>query len=179
MPTSLTSTYLLPAILLNPILVLQSLNTLITHWAPASFPLVEAAATSPHPKIAYLGPPPGVAPFLDVHASEHLCWSYTLLMVIVQLLAFGQVHNTRDRRKVAKAKKVERDRVVRERMVAERVRSHEPRDSGIGGLDAFFREELQNGDIANGKATCEDRTLESDVTSDATSDVTSEEETIV
>ncbi|KAI9850716.1 MAG: hypothetical protein M1838_005207 [Thelocarpon superellum] len=86
---TLTNTYLLPAILLNPVLLLHTLNTIVSRL-PSAFPSI-AMDVSPLPRYG----PHATLPYLDVHANDNLCWSYTAFMVGVQLLAFGRVSGMR------------------------------------------------------------------------------------
>lgn len=90
MSTSLTTTYLLPAILLNPVLFLHSLNTILARLLP---PVLAATAVEPQ-SYSKLGPP-ATSPHLDMHVNDNLCWSYTVVMVFAQLLAFGRVSQRR------------------------------------------------------------------------------------
>ena len=63
-----------------------------------------------------LGPLPGSKLFLDMHADDKLCWRYTIVMVIVQLLSFIRVSDNRGRRRSAReAAKLERERVRKEK----------------------------------------------------------------
>jgi hypothetical protein len=91
----LSTTYLLPAIFLNPALVLHLINTFMSHLQPQP----SGASGSPHPRLQALGPVPGSTPYLDMHADEQLCWRYTAVMVVVQLLAIGSVKDNRGRRR--------------------------------------------------------------------------------
>lgn len=47
-----------------------------------------------------LGPLNNSKPCFDVHANDSLCWGYTMVMVVVQVLAFGKVSAARSARKV-------------------------------------------------------------------------------
>ncbi|KAI9879844.1 MAG: hypothetical protein M1830_006867 [Pleopsidium flavum] len=106
MPTNLTTTYLLPAILLNPVLFLHSINTILSRLLPP----VLAATTPQPPPHSRLGPS-ATSPHLDMHVSDNLCWSYTVFMVLAQLVAFGQVsqkrQTVRDRKEAVKLRKEE------------------------------------------------------------------------
>jgi len=62
-----------------------------------------------------LGPIPASKPYLDFLADDQLCWSYTAIMVIVQLFAFGRVQDNRVRRKSAKAARLEREKLRKEK----------------------------------------------------------------
>jgi len=106
MPTNLTTTYLLPAILLNPVIFLHSINTILSRLLPP----VLAATTPQPPPYSRLGPS-ATSPHLDMHVSDNLCWSYTVFMVLAQLVAFGRVsqrrQTVRDRKEAVKLRKEE------------------------------------------------------------------------
>jgi len=110
---ALTTTYLLPAILLNPAFILHLINTFVSHTVPPSPAVV---SHSPHPFIESIGPAPGTTPYLDMHADDGLCWRYTAIVVVVQVLAFGRVSDNRVQRRVRKAAKAERERSRREKL---------------------------------------------------------------
>lgn len=105
------TSYLVPAILLNPAFVLHLFNTFISHWMPPPY----TPSVSPHPFMESLGPLPGTKIAVDVHANEQLCWSYTAVMVVIQCLAFGKVQDNRVRRRSAKAARLERERLRKEK----------------------------------------------------------------
>ena len=109
---NLSTSYLLPAVLLNPAFILHLINTYVSHmWPP---PLT--ISHSPHPIMESLGPLPGSDPFLDMHADDKLCWRYTIVMVIVQLFSFIRISDNRGRRRSAReAAKLERERVRKEK----------------------------------------------------------------
>jgi len=104
MHPAFTTTYLIPAILLNPVLFLHSLNTILSRILP---PIVAAVPTQPSPYSA-LGPSANY-PHLDIHASDNLCWSYTAVMVCAQLVAFGSVSQAREEGRERKVRKRERE----------------------------------------------------------------------
>ncbi len=135
-----------------------------------------------------IGPVRNAAPYLDVHADDQLCWSYTAVMVVVQILAFGRVNDNRVRRKSAKAAKLERERIRKEKLdkieedrktIASKVNRHV--NGGLDGTcDPPTEQKLSNG-AANGIISKEDqdadeRKKESD--SDESLTETSEEEMI-
>ncbi|KAG0652747.1 hypothetical protein D0Z07_0365 [Hyphodiscus hymeniophilus] len=130
----LSTTYLLPAILLNPPFIMHLINTFVSHIIPPSTAVI---SHSPHPFMESLGPAPGTTPYLDVHADNALCWRYTAVMVVVQVLAFGRVSENRVQRRARKAATLDRERSRREHV--ERVREAVDRKSSaramIGGLD--------------------------------------------
>lgn len=112
MPTSFALTYLLPAIVLNPLVVLHSLNTFASHFIPSAMAI--AVSRSPHKCFEVLGPPGNHDPYLDIHASDQLCWSYTAVMVVLQVLAYRRVSDNRElRRNISAARKAERERLLR------------------------------------------------------------------
>jgi hypothetical protein len=151
---SLSSTYLLPAILLNPAFVLHLINTFISHWLPPP----PTVSVSPHPFMENLGPLPGTKLFMDIHADEKLCWSYTAVMVFVQVLAFGHVQDNRVRRKSAKAAKIEREKARKEKLAAmeqerrERERGEQKSNGYVGGMDGMYDllEEWDGRNMVNG-----------------------------
>lgn len=83
---SIARSYIVPAIFLNPVLFLISINTILSRLLP---PITVDAARKP-PPYTKLGSSPE-HPYLDIHTSEGLCWSYTILIVCAQLVAFGRV----------------------------------------------------------------------------------------
>jgi hypothetical protein len=109
---NLSTSYLLPAVLLNPAFILHLINTYVSHmWPP---PLT--ISHSPHPFMESLGPLPGSTLYLDMHADDKLCWRYTIVMVIVQLFSFIRVSDNRVRRRSAReAAKLERERIRKEK----------------------------------------------------------------
>lgn len=126
MPT-ITSTYLIPAILLNPAFVLHLINTFISHIVPPP----PSISHSPRPFIESIGPVRNAAPYLDMHADDQLCWGYTAVMVVVQVLAFGRVNENRVRRKSARAAEVERERLGAQEVGGDRKRN----GHANGGVD--------------------------------------------
>ncbi|KAL8939887.1 MAG: hypothetical protein Q9216_003108 [Gyalolechia sp. 2 TL-2023] len=94
--------YLLPAIFLNPVLFLHGLNTILSRIIP---PVVVAGPIQP-PPYSTLGPSAN-HPHLDVHASENFCWSYTLVMLCAQLMAFVRVHRLTEEGKEKRRLKTE------------------------------------------------------------------------
>ncbi|KAH8678840.1 hypothetical protein BGZ60DRAFT_468225 [Tricladium varicosporioides] len=128
---SISSTYLLPAIILNPAFILHLINTFVSHWVPPS----PTVSHSPHPFMESIGPLPGSTLYLDMHESDQLCWGYTVIMVLVQVFAFGRVSDNRVRRKSAKAARVEREKLRREKLEKlqlEKMRTDPPQECGNG-----------------------------------------------
>jgi hypothetical protein len=134
---SLSASYLIPAIFLNPAFVLHAINTFVSH----AFPSPSAVSVSPHPFMESIGPLPASKPYLDMHSDENLCWSYTVIMVFVQVLAFGRVQDNRVKRKSAKAAKVERERARKEKLQRMEVQRDMKNANGNGHaieLDAMY-----------------------------------------
>ena len=110
MHTALSTNYLVPGLLLNPVLLLWSINTILSRHLP---PLLVDATIQPPPYYP-LGPS-AEHPHIDIHASESLCWSYTALIVCANLVAFGRVSGRREeskeqtRLKKERAKKIKRE----------------------------------------------------------------------
>jgi len=94
MHTSLSTSYILPAIFLNPVLFLHSVNAILARILP---PIIIDAAVQPPPY--YSRGPSAEHPHINVHASERLCWSYTVFMVCAQLVAFRRVSMHREARR--------------------------------------------------------------------------------
>lgn len=176
MPTSFTSSYLLPAIVLNPLVLLHGLNTFASHFIPSA--ISTAASHSPHKWIEFLGPPGNQDPHLDMHANNQLCWRYTILMVFLQVLAYGKVSGNREtRRNIRAARKAERDLA---RMATEKqdpaltTQAHRARQLDVSNEIAMNgNAKLENGVcLPNG-------TIRAGSDSDEGTTDTSEEETIV
>ncbi|KAL8888643.1 MAG: hypothetical protein Q9215_003952 [Flavoplaca cf. flavocitrina] len=92
MHPALSTSYLLPAIFLNPVLFLHGLNTILSRIIS---PILEVSMPVQPPPYSTFGPSAN-HPHLDVHASDNLCWSYTVVMICAQLMAFGRVHRLRE-----------------------------------------------------------------------------------
>ncbi len=90
----LTATYLLPAVFLNPVLCLHGFNLVLSTLLG---PLVSAGPLQAPPTRILVGSTP-VYPYVDVHASDNLCWSYTACMVVAQLVAYSKIRLSRERR---------------------------------------------------------------------------------
>jgi hypothetical protein len=135
---SLSTTYLLPAILLNPCFLLHLINTVVSHYGPPP-----TASVSPHPFMESIGPVPGSVLYMDMHADDQLCWGYTFLMVLVQLFAFGRVQDNRSQRRER------RERVRKERK--ERMeRLGEQKVILVGGYDGAADMKVVGNGFANG-----------------------------
>ncbi|KAL9099367.1 MAG: hypothetical protein Q9163_005128 [Psora crenata] len=103
MHPSLSTSYILPAIVLNPILFLHSLNALLARLLP---PIMIDATVQPPPY--YARGPSAEHPHLDIHASDRLCWGYTVLMVCAQLVAFRRVSIRREEKEQRARRRKER-----------------------------------------------------------------------
>ncbi|KAM0316553.1 hypothetical protein ACHAO8_003087 [Botrytis cinerea] len=167
--TFLSTTYLIPGILLNPAFVLHLINTFISHLVPPP----STMSASPHPIFESLGPLPGSQWALDMHEDDALCWRYTAVMVVIQMWIFGRVSGNRISMKDTKAVRIERERARRERSAIIEAESTSAKLSK--GLDGIC--EAENGRL--GKADLlgpHDELLEA---SDGNTTETSEEEIIV
>ena len=101
--TSITRNYLLPAILLNPVLLLHTVNTIV-----ARIPTTLASSATPPEAMPFYGPT-ATSPYFDMHANDNMCWSYTIFMVGVQLVAFGKVSGNREAGRQLKAELLKED----------------------------------------------------------------------
>ncbi|KAI4133625.1 MAG: hypothetical protein LQ338_000137 [Usnochroma carphineum] len=102
MHPALSTSYLLPAVFLNPVLFLHGLNTVLSRIIP---PVVVAGPVQPPPYSTF--GPSANHPHLDMHASDNICWSYTVVMICAQLMAFGRVQRLREENKEKKRLKKE------------------------------------------------------------------------
>ncbi|KAF7903811.1 uncharacterized protein EAF01_006860 [Botrytis porri] len=167
--TFLSTTYLIPGILLNPAFVLHLINTFVSHLLPPP----PTISISPHPIFESLGPLPGSQWALDMHENDALCWRYTAVMVVIQMWIFGRVSGNRISMKDAKAGRIERERARRERSAM--IEAESTSAKLTNGLDGTC--EVENGRL--GKADLlrrHNRVLEA---SDGSTTETSEEEIIV
>ncbi|KAI9816246.1 MAG: hypothetical protein M1827_001847 [Pycnora praestabilis] len=108
MQSNLATTYLLPAFLLNPILLLHTLNWTLSRALPSTTCINPTSIALPSPSTLPTWGPAGTLPHLDIHASDPLCWVYTAFIVGVQLFAFGRVSSEREGMRNRKAAKAER-----------------------------------------------------------------------
>lgn len=140
MHPSLSTSYLLPALLLNPVLFLHGFNTILSRIIP---PVVVAGAVQPPPYSTF--GPSSNHPHLDVHASDNLCWSYTVLMICAQLMAFGRIHRLREEGR-------ERTRLKKESEEARKIRSSGKSPSFMAnGYAPAQRRDTIPGGLSNGK----------------------------
>ena len=95
MHPAISKSYIVPAIFLNPVLFLMSLNTILSRVLP---PIIVDAGKQPPPYSTF--GPSAEHPHLNIHSSEKLCWSYTFFIVCAQLAAFGRVSECRERGKM-------------------------------------------------------------------------------
>ena len=126
MHPAISTSYLLPAILLNPVLFLHSLNTILSRILP---PIITATTVQPAP-YSTLGPSAN-HPHVDMHTSDNLCWSYTVLMVCAQLVAFGSVSQSRAEGKEKQERKEEKRLAQMEAKLSE----GQPRNGHCRGMN--------------------------------------------
>jgi len=94
MDPSLSTSYIIPAIFLNPIILLHGLNTIFSRTLPP----IAIAGPIQRPPYSMYGPA-AVRQHFDVQSSEILCWGYTIIMICAQLIAYGQISQRRVERK--------------------------------------------------------------------------------
>jgi hypothetical protein len=193
MPTSLTSTYLLPAVLLNPVVILHGFNTFMSHVTPAATVVV---STSQHQWLENLGPVSARGYYLDVHSNEQLCWGYTMLIVVVQILAYGTVSDERVRRKSARAAKAARERKASEEQKVpfgeERIASQKTASTVMNGhedesaltpnhANKNVMKEIPNGQLSSTYLNCKALKGKMEIfhTEESTPELSSEEEMIL
>jgi hypothetical protein len=194
---SLSTTYLLPALLLNPAFVLHLINTTVSYFTAPLYSIT----MSPHPFMDSIGPKRDTGLYMDMHADDTLCWGYTAVMVVVQLLAFGRVQDNRvqrrERREAKRVERVERERVRREEVERERCRKEEPlmyvvgkMNRCAGGLDGVIEVPAWEKLCGNGRVETDEIVLrngntrgkveiESEYSGEESFTETSEEEMIV
>jgi hypothetical protein len=178
--TSLSSTYLIPAILLNPILILHGFNTFCSHFISTALP----ASTSNLQWLENLGPAAAPGPYFDVHSNDQLCWGYTALMVLVQILAYGKVNDTRVRKKSARAAaKAERERkAASESCISSTMNGHVPESDNHEDitLPAYTKNTMNRWSSAvHDKCAGSQRNEDTKYVDDSTTEPSSEEEIIV
>lgn len=90
----LRTSYLLPAILLNPAFLVHCLNTYVSHilYNTTAF----SPSISPYPTFENLGPIPNAPVLFDVHEQDGLLWVYTVFSVVMQIWVFGKVTRSRE-----------------------------------------------------------------------------------
>ena len=161
MHPSLTTNYLLPAILLNPVLFLHSLNTILSRILP---PVIAATPVQPAPYSA-LGPSAN-HPHLDIHASENLCWSYTAVMVCAQLFAFGRVSQRREEGRERRERKREERRLAllkQENEELDVMKSNGYREVGNGSLNGSTKHAKQHKRISSLKKHSSEEETEDEI----------------
>lgn len=97
MRISFTTSYLLPGIVLNPVLLLHGFNTFASHYIPSAISTV--ASYSRYKWMEDCGPPGNQIPYFYVHTNDSLCWSYTAVMVVLQVLAYIKIVDDRETQK--------------------------------------------------------------------------------
>ena len=102
MHPSLSTSYIIPAIILNPVLFLHGLNTIFSRTLP---PIAVVGPIQRSPYTMY--GPAAVRQHVDVQSSENLCWGYTVIMIVEQLLAYGQVNQRRVERRESRGQRDE------------------------------------------------------------------------
>ena len=90
MHATISKSYIIPAIFLNPVLFLLSINTILSRLLS---PVTVDTVAQPLPYSSF--GPSAEHPHLDIHASEGLCWGYTCIMVCAQLIIYGKVRDCR------------------------------------------------------------------------------------
>ena len=103
MHPSIATSYILPAIFLNPVLFLHGVNTILSRLLP---PIVIPTAAVQRPVYSMLGPA-ATHQHIDIQNSENLCWSYTAVMILAQLVAYDRVMRVREAGKERQRRKEE------------------------------------------------------------------------
>lgn len=129
-----------------------------------------------------MGPLPGSQWALDVHEDDALCWRYTAVMVVIQMLIFGRVSGNRVTMKHASAVRVEREKLRRDRSFEGESKlksiSNEPKMKLISnGLDGAY--EVENCRSREAEVIGIGRHCEAPEVSDGSTTEMSEEEIIV
>ena len=99
MHPSISTCYIIPAILLNPVIFLHGMNTILSRILP---PVVAASPIQP-PAYSAFGPA-ALHQHVDVQSSENLCWTYTIFMICAQLLAYNNVSLRREEHRESRSK---------------------------------------------------------------------------
>lgn len=85
-----------------------------------------------------LGPVPGTSLYFNMHTDNKLCWHFTAIMVVAQILAFGKISENRNAKKRAKAATLEREKGRKDKldkMVEERKPLELKANGHVAGLD--------------------------------------------
>ena len=98
---NVASHFLLPLVILNPIIMLHSLNFLLTRTTSI---LRNENMFNLQPR-KFLS---RVQPRLDIHENENLCWGFCAVMVIVQFFAFMKLDHWRKKRKQTQSAELEK-----------------------------------------------------------------------
>lgn len=165
MPASFSTSYVVPAILLNPCIVLHFFNTAISHFRSSGV----VDSTSPHQYLERFGPAAHSDPYIDIHTNDQLCWGYTFLMVIIQLLAFGRVS---DNRVHSRRRGVRRDRPNRRthyQTTLDIIDEHVSIDAGVPVNGIYAGKDAVN--IKAAHLDCVNEVGELSGTSDASEDI--------
>ena len=116
MRSTLSTNYVIPAVLLNPILFLHSLNALLSRILP---PITIDAAIQPAPYYP-LGPS-SEHPHIDLHKNDNLCWSYTIVIVFAQMVAIGRINRKRQEMRERDSQRQEHLNSIRQQEPAESI----------------------------------------------------------
>lgn len=92
--SSFSQSYVLPALLLIPIVFLHGLDTILSR----ALPPVPVAALLQQPAFSTFGPA-ATHQHIDVRSSVKLCWGYTVIMLCAQLFAYDRFAQQREKRK--------------------------------------------------------------------------------
>ena len=99
MHPSISMSYIIPAIFLNPVIFIHGVNTILSRILP---PVVAANPVRP-PAYSTFGPA-AVHQHVDVQSSENLCWTYTIFMICAQLVAYNNVSQRREETRESRKK---------------------------------------------------------------------------
>ena len=131
MHPAISTSYVIPAIFLTPVLFLHTVNTLLSRLLP---PIVVATATVQRPSYSMFGPA-ATHPHIDIHSSEPLCWSYTIVMICAQLFAYDRVMKVREVDKERQRRRDAKNGIDRQSKHSESY--WEEGNTGTDGKDTF------------------------------------------
>jgi Icc-related predicted phosphoesterase len=77
---------------------------------------------------------------MDMHADDQLCWRYTAIMVVVQLLAFGRIQDNRVQIKAKRAAKLDKEKKFKEKVAMEEERRAQMKIGQVDGACDFFED---------------------------------------